>query len=258
MLKLAKDRLTMAQNWQAAIGPNRHPEIVFANEVPKKAVPKGFMFYSAINELILLLLLTIVPRTFLTASKVDATGALGMLSELVLFVLFAEGIPKLLRLLSPQRTIMALASCVLNAMKETGIVESKTARYVVEPDDEQIHFRCMLMGATTHEKTVFEKAIEELLSAIDNPRYVLIKRIRLLFIPIWNAAYSYACPSCFAANRETVDVLVKHLDRLMGKFIPYYTRSADGRRILLKCRRASLLNINEIIAKGKPMVSKWE
>jgi len=98
-----------------------------------------------------------------------------------------------------------------------------------------------------------------MLSPIENPRYLLIKRQRLLFFSKNDCSQSYACPSVLANRKENVEVFAGILKRMAGRFDFIYTRSEAGRKLLLKCRKKSYVNRNGILIRGKQaVVSKWE
>ena len=114
-----------------------------------------------------------------------------------------------------------------------------------------------LTNATLHEKYVFAEAMRELLSAIDNPRYVLIKNYRFLFFSLDTYSHSYACPSIIAAKKENAAIFAEYLTRSTGRFSLLYTRNEKGRILLLKCRRRSYINQNDHIINRKKMTNIW-
>ena len=100
--------------------------------------------------------------------------------------------------------------------------------------------------------------MRELLSAIDNPRYVLIKKYGFFNYSLNHYSHSYACPSIIGTKKENVQLLTHYLIRSTGKFSLLYTRSEKGRKVLLQCRKRSYINLNEAVVKNKKMASKWE
>jgi len=114
-----------------------------------------------------------------------------------------------------------------------------------------------LTNATLHEKYVFAEAMRELLSAIDNPRYVLVKSYSILFVPIKKYSHSYACPSVIATKKEYAEIFAEYLKKSTGSFSLLYTRTEKGRKELLKCRKRSYINQNEGIVNRKKMTNIW-
>ena len=101
---------------------------------------------------------------------------------------------------------------------------------------------------------MFAKAMGELLSPIDDPRYLLIGTKGISKITSRNYVQSYACPSIIAVNKETAEVLARNLKKTGGKFELVFTRSEQGRKELFKCRKLSYINANDKIVKSKKIV----
>ncbi|MCI6155520.1 MAG: hypothetical protein MR674_02335, partial [Erysipelotrichaceae bacterium] len=80
----------------------------------------------------------------------------------------------------------------------------------------------------------------ELLSEIDNPRYLLVKKIGKLL----NFYSSFACPSILASNRNNARVLQKYLVRNRGRYELIYTRIPGGNKFIFKARKFSYINKN--------------
>ena len=98
---------------------------------------------------------------------------------------------------------------------------------------------CALENASLREKNRFAEAMGELLSPLDNPRYILIRRLPLLGFAVRMPSQSYACPSLLGAKKETAELLKKHLEKHGDRFELVYTRNEAGRKALLECRRAA-------------------
>ena len=98
---------------------------------------------------------------------------------------------------------------------------------------------CSLEGASVREENLFASALGELLSPLDNPRYLFIRTLPLLGFTIRLPSQSYACPSLLGTKKETAELLRKELEKSGDRFELVYTRSEEGRKQLLACRRAA-------------------
>ena len=152
----------------------------------------------------------------------------------------------LLRHRSPARSVQALGEAVYRTLCETGQIEP--AAIVDATVRTAPHQVCLsLRGASVHDQNVFQTAITELFSPIENPRYVLV----------WNGAgrlrydRAFACPDAIGKKREHVELLAANLKKTAGRFTPVYTRTDEGRRILQKCRAQSR------IAAGPPVEKQY-
>jgi len=235
------------------------------DEIPKTVHPRGFLFQNIMMELMFLIIINVVCRTFSNASFRTVVGksnsflhvVVGLLLLSLCAYLFIVGVFKIFRYLSPKKTIDTLSQCVLKTLRDIHEVESADAKVIIASDNLGIFIYSGLTSATLHEKYVFSVAVRELLSAIDNPRYVLVKKYSILGISIKRYHHSYACPTVLAAKKEYAEIFAQYLTKSTGKFSLVYTRNEKGRKELLKCRRRSYINQNESIIKGKKMTNIW-
>ncbi|PJM72732.1 hypothetical protein CS006_09230 [Bifidobacterium primatium] len=164
----------------------------------------------------------------------------------------------------PRQSLFALSCAVLDALRGVGAISSDvstgilpgitadgertgigdrmfvTIEDVPAPglDDERTALRCMAVGGTRREQVVFAETMAELLSPIDNPRYVIVGRE-------WGVreyGVSLPCPAIFARRRRDVEVLRRSLQRRWAGCTIIDTHTEEGRRILLRCRLRSFLN----------------
>jgi len=216
-------------------------------------------------ELIYLIAFNVGFQTFFRASFRTLFGksnsflhvVVGLLLLIICGYFFIVGLFKIVRYLSPKKTIETLSQCVLKTLRDIHEMESADAKLKIASDNLGIYIYSCLTSATLHEKHVFAEAIRELLSAIDNPRYVLVKKYSILGIPIKHYYHSYACPSVIAAKKEYAEIFTEYLRKSTGKFSLVYTRNEKGREELLKCRRRSYINQNESIVNGKKTTNIW-
>ena len=98
-----------------------------------------------------------------------------------------------------------------------------------------------LRNASVHDQNVFNRAMTEFLSPIDNPRYLLIRRNAL---GKYAYRYSFACPSVIGKKKEYAEALARKLKKV-GRFELVFTRREDGRKLILTCRKKSYISVNQ-------------
>jgi len=93
--------------------------------------------------------------------------------------------------------------------------------------------------------------VRELLGPIDNPRYLLARR------RIWRIFREdyFALPEILARKKEFAEMFAKKWRRAVGPIELVYTRTAEGRRLLLRARIHSLAGAFQ--KRGK-RVSCWK
>ena len=110
------------------------------------------------------------------------------------------------------------------------------------------------LEATIQEQNIFNQAVNEMLSPIENPRYVLVfKKYKKL-----DYKNSFACPAIFGQKKEIVEVFKNNLRGRIGEFEILYTRNEIGRKKLIKCKKQSFITKNEMALKRKKKISVFE
>ena len=257
MLSRASDREGLRQRWQEALSViHGEMEIEQAQAVPKEELQTSYLFIHALGMEILNLLLTILlsmGRAFLRAGG-SAALQVHLLGILILFTAFlaARYAVRLFRFGTPARRMKHIGDAVLGALLELGeIEEAGHCRTEVE-SAEGLLIEISLKGGTMRDKTAFAACMRELWGIIDNPRYLLARGGR-------KAKEFYAVPETFGKQKERALVFEKHVRRAMGRFRLVYTRTPEGRQILLRARTRSFVNKNQRVLTGKKVAKgKYE
>lgn len=249
--------------WQEAIdGSARLNEV---SEVPKEHVKPPFLFINVAFASLLFALfgggIAVFVFSFIHAiSRADVAcypvAIVAFIVCVIALCFFREIVgTKILTHLNPQRSVRTLADCVLKAMQELSLI-SEGARVRVEADYMGIFIETELLNASVHDQNLFHEAIKELLSPIENPRYLLIPRTKF---GGYKYRYALACPEILGTRSEYAECLAKKLKRSMGNMETVYTRTAEGRKLILTCRRLSYITRNDEELYGRrKRVSRWE
>lgn len=252
MLSLAKERNVMAGRWSAAVRGKARPEIVEVSEVPAEVQPAKAVHKNKIYAIILAVAIALAVVIIATSGFFG--GLLGFVIAGVCSVMLIKTVSVVTKNSSPEKTISNISSAVLRTLKEIGEIDSRGARIVVEKSAKQNIINCSLERATVREKNVFAKAVSEILSPIDDPRYILIGTKGISKLATKNYVQSFACPSVIGINKENAAVLAKNLKSADGKFELVFTRNEQGRKELFKCRKYSYINANGKLIKNKKIV----
>ena len=142
---------------------------------------------------------------------------------------------------SPTRSIQALGEAVYDTLCRTGQIAPAAIVDATTLSSPHI-VSLSLRGASVHDQNVFQTAIAELFSPIENPRYLLVAKTGL---GRYRYDRAFACPAVLGKNRESVELLAANLKKTAGRFVPVYTRTEEGRRTLQKCRMQSYITATE-------------
>jgi hypothetical protein len=154
----------------------------------------------------------------------------------VVFIVYM--LPLLINHLFGTASIRAMCKALMKAMKELGLV-GKEAELVMEPLKKDKSLRIYLDNCTHSEQIEFQKALAEMYTPIDSPRYIMVRAgwfNRLL----WK--WSFACPSIIGKTDISVKVFAKHMRMSMGPMKFQYTRRELGRKYLMLAQNYSYVN----------------
>lgn len=140
------------------------------------------------------------------------------------------------------RQLESLADVVVNSLIHERIIRTSIEKLkIVTSSQKEKNAFCYLEGGSQYENGQFIQTLQELVSQIDNPRYVLKQKKSLGFL---KRDLYYPVPEIFAKNKKSAESFNKFWNKMIGKSELIFTRTIEGRKILLKLRFQALLNRN--------------
>ncbi|GAA0551372.1 DEAD/DEAH box helicase family protein [Chitinophaga japonensis] len=137
------------------------------------------------------------------------------------------------------KDIQQIGKALLHAMQKAGAIHTDMAALKVEASvDKWGAVHCHLEGGTTFERSTFINALQEIVAPIDNPRYVIIRKHRFMHF-IKQKDY-HAVPQILGRNKHLAEYFKGQWEWLVGACELIFTRTIDGRKLLLKSRIKSL------------------
>jgi hypothetical protein len=151
------------------------------------------------------------------------------------------------------KDIHHIGDALLNSMQKAGIIHSDIAQLSVKAvKDELGGVYCHLDGGTTFEKSSFIKNLQEIIGKVENPRYIIIRKSKFLIF-LKQSDY-HAVPEILGKNKILAEYLANQWRRLVGKCELVFTRTVEGRKLILKSRMKSLASQFE---DKTEQVNKW-
>lgn len=255
MKALSARRTDVAKQWGGEVG-NAKFAVVVETKIPKETRVPIFTFYNASLVALLAALEMIIVQ--FTVRCISGNNLLGVLLSLVVGIGAGCALYRILVTaimhFNPARSIQTLGLAVYRTLCACELI-SPSAKLVCHEERDLSFVDLHLRNASIHDQNVFNTAMAEMLSPIQNPRYILISKN---IFNQHNYKLSFACPSVIGKKKEYVEVLAQKLKALTGTFEPIYTHKEDGRRLILKCRRHSYITRNHRAILGRYRVSHTE
>ena len=252
MLKLSADRDGVKNKWLGEVADGSFAVSV-ETDIPKEARVPVFTFLNfALNAIIVSAEISLLQPLMRLIANNNVPMAFGTLAVMIgLFIVLYHGVKKMVLHFNPANSIKTLGVAVYKTLCECDLI-SPSAKVETIAYKQIYAVALRLRNASVHDQNIFNTAMTEMLSPIENPRYVLISKTKF---GRYNYELSFACPSIIGKKKEYAEVLAEKLKATTGNFEPVYTHREDGRRMILKCRKRSYITFNEKAMGKKYKVS---
>lgn len=163
---------------------------------------------------------------------------------------------KIIRHLNPINYMKEIGKTILNSMRISN--KLLTNKQLVSNEIEKIEFdgnkyyKVYLKGATVYENNLFIKSFEEVYNKVADTRYIICvqRKNKLTKDSYFNV------PSILDNDKKEASIFLNEWNSNVCKGNLIYTRSKEGRKLLLKARKNSMsYNENFFVRKE---VSKWK
>ncbi|OBS13556.1 hypothetical protein ATE49_12730 [Elizabethkingia miricola] len=165
--------------------------------------------------------------------------------------MFYRSLMQYLRYKNISKNLEKIARAILSSLiSERAIRTSNEKLKIVVSSDERGNSICHLEGGSYSEASIFILTLQELLSKIDNPRY-LLKTKGILFLK--NSINYYPVPDIFGRNKKSAELFARNWIEESGAASLVFTRTIEGRKLLLTLRFKALVRKNKHIEH----IHKW-
>ena len=256
----ALDRGGLRRLWDEALQSGSSKEMMEGLQAPEEILPRGFVLSNTI-----LALLTQAWFVFLLVFGELMRASGRARGDFWMYVAVAGGIAavvslpwavaalwRFIRHGTPEWSMQRIGQAVAEALEYEGSIERRADGYrVLSNRNQDGSVFCWLGGGVGKEQAIFLRTLRDALGPIDNPRYLLARqRIWRLFREDY-----FAVPEILARKKEFAEVFAKKWRRAVGAVELVYTRTADGRKLLLRARVHSLAGAFQ---KRGERVSCWK
>ena len=186
--------------------------------------------------------LCFVGTAFTLAELPLATG-LGLLGSYSLF-LQRKKINYIQSFTRQRNQLQYFAKCLLKALQHCGMIQPQ-ALLILEQKKQPLGY---LTSVTTKQKELFSRCLEEMLGPVNNPRYLICYqkgRKQTCYMSV---------PEILGQQKSNAMQLIQQLNEFHLDFQLLFTRTKEGRKILLKARvQSEKQQSTIIIGKNKKM-----
>lgn len=243
----AMERNALRKDWTDALASGQLKQMTHGLKTDEVTLPRKFVFRNTIAALlvegisIFFTMLTVMLRAL---GRFRAGDDPLLIPAIILGMATVAGLPwvlialwRLVRHGTPERSMERVGYAVLNALIAEGCINAAPSDLSVNAEhlqDGSVY--CWLEGGSGRDQAIFLRTLREVLMPLENPRYLLAKRRVLGFF----AENYFAVPEILARKKDAAEYFAEKWCEEVGPVQLVYTRSPEGRKILLRARIRSL------------------
>ena len=254
-ITLSQKRQELKDRWQQALPLYEDMEVVNQVEVDKQFLPlvylNDWMKALLISQALAATFFIIDLGRYLIVGKAfDQSLPIFLLALLVLAIFWG----RYFIYKSPYKRLEIFGKAIHQALLDSGQIETKeSAPRVVKDSKQAIYNAIYLKGASMREKEIFAQTMTEFFAPIENQRYILKACHK-----VKDQTEFFAVPIMFEKQKADAESFLRHIQKSLGKYYLIYTRSVQGRPILLEARIKALGNKQERTVTHKKVMSTLE
>ena len=254
-ITLSQKRQELKDRWQQALPLYEEMEVVNQVEVDKQFLPlvylndwmKAFLISQALAATFFIIDLG---RYLIVGKPFDQSLPIFLLALLVLAIFWG----RYFIYKSPYKRLEIFGKAIHQALLDSGQIETKeSAPRVVKDSKQAIYNAIYLKGASMREIEIFAQTMTEFFAPIENQRYILKACHK-----VNDQTEFFSVPSMFEKRKADAESFLRHIQKNLGKYDLIYTRSVQGRPILLEARIKALGNKQERTVTHKKVMSTLE
>ncbi|NMM47501.1 DEAD/DEAH box helicase family protein [Marinigracilibium pacificum] len=144
-----------------------------------------------------------------------------------------------LRFKNIDKDLKKICVVLVRALSKKGIIKTDLDNIKIETSKDMFGgVHCRIEGGTTFECSTFINAVQEILSLVDNPRYLLVKKGTYKWL--FDFVDYINVPEELGKKKEDALLFSELWDHFVGKTKLVFTRNPKGRKVLLKARVDSM------------------
>lgn len=258
----ALDRTSLRKSWQEALAAGSTKQMVDGLKSDEKAMPRGFVLANTIASLLIVsawVFLTLFHEFLRIPRLLRVVDSFWSYLMVVVGIPAAVSLPwallaiwRFIRHGTPERSMQQIGRAVLESLQYEGSIGRQFEELRVYANSmEGGAVFCWVGGGSRKDQATFLRALRELVQPVENPRYLLArKRLWRIFREDY-----FPIPELLARKKEFAEFFAQRWRRLVGPIQLVFTRTAEGRELLLRARMHSLAGVFQ---KRSERLSCWK
>lgn len=240
MMKRAADRQSTRELWEKGLKKAyNNPERTLRQGINTEAKMKTFYYSSGYFAIlgfwtIVALYLSVY---FMALKRPVAIPFL----LIILICILAKPTYKYIRCSSPDKVMRQIGITVIETLSAMGQIKTSLQRINIKCEynfDKSIFFS--VTNVSPEENNLIIKCVREIVDPIENPRYIFKRKSRMFF---FDTTDFHSIPTIIGQKKSYTDIFAGLWNRYIGGCEVIYTRTQEGRRLLLKARKEAFSSL---------------
>ncbi|GLO68024.1 DEAD/DEAH box helicase family protein [Oceanobacillus kimchii] len=266
MLSRSSERSRLFKRWKEAVEVDGKLKEKLRTDKSQVNVPSMFIFGNTVKALIASIAATISFFVLFMLILSDGNEVVtGSTKTIFIFVtifiiigimLASRNIWKLLKItyknISVEKSLGQIGEVIYHSLYEAGLADTNPKGVTIKTDEFSANVFCWVEDCTIYDQNIYLHSLLEVCDPIQNPRYIIRREAKALFR---TKVDYHTVPYELAKNKETAEIFLKHWVERLGKAELIYTRTTEGRKVLLEARTDAMSS--EFVSKSQQL-SVWE
>lgn len=246
MAQNSNDRSKMFQNWQNAV-ENKSDNMQMTEELEMEDVKPFSSEWLVSKSLIICIVIAVILLFILLIGIIPRFFTFLVEAGLVAYIVYK--INKIKTLSNSSETVKAISGVLLECLTRSRLIKTPISKIKIKTESSNQNVSAWIEGASLQESNLFITCLKEIFSKAENQRYIISTKRN-------NISRYFNIPKIFSNNKENAQGFVNIWMKKIGKVELIYTKSAEGRKELLKARMQNIELKDRISRKQK--LADWK
>ncbi|MBP5616670.1 MAG: DEAD/DEAH box helicase family protein [Elusimicrobiaceae bacterium] len=249
----ARDRALTRKLWEKGLHlAYSNPEKALRKGIQTEAKMKDFYYSGGYFSILTFWAFLLGTPGWLCAHNMAYKPAIFFFTLFVLVML--KPTYKFLKCSSPEKIMRQMGIVVLETLSYMGLIKTSL---------QQVNIKCKnipgggiffsVTNVSPEENNLIIKCMQEIVDPIENPRYIFIRKSKLDFL---STTDYHSIPTIIGQKQANVQVFEGLWNKYIGGCHAVYTRTREGRKLLLKARKAAFSSL--VRTKKSKKLSRYE
>lgn len=233
MLELSEDRASLKERWNRALTIAQKMDVAEETQVDTSCISRD-SYRKERNRAVSGGAAAVVLGAAALGGVLGGFTALAGIGAAAAGVYLLSRLPGLFRMKTPEKRLLACGKAIRTALLQQGLLESSRNHVEAEAGGDG-RSTVFLSGDSGRDKAVFARCVKEFYGEVQDQRYLLVKKGDRK-----GADGVYCVPECFGKKKEDARRFADCLSSYIGEYELVYTRSEEGKELLLEGRMKAL------------------